>query len=240
MNDKRRACWAVVPAAGIGSRMGSEVPKQYLQVAGATLLEHSIRALLACNEIVAVVVALNPRDERAGELQLLQDPRIRCVEGGAERSDSVLAGLDGLEACAATDDWVLVHDAARPCLRSVDVQCLIGQVRAEGVGGILAQPITDTVKQAGTDGRVARTLDRSLMWRAQTPQMFRLGELREALLDATRQGLPVTDEASAMELANYPVQLVPGSPANLKVTQPADLQLAGWYLAQQAGGEHSE
>ena len=235
MNDKRQACWAVVPAAGIGSRMGSEVPKQYLQVAGATLLEHSLRALLACDDIVAVAVALNPRDERAGSLPLLQDPRILCVEGGAERSDSVMAGLDGLETRAATDDWVLVHDAARPCLPGADLQGLIEQVCSEGVGGILAQPITDTVKQAGAEGRVARTLDRSLLWRAQTPQMFRLDELREALLDASRQGLAVTDEASAMELAGYPVQLVPGSPSNLKVTLPADLKLAGWYLDQQAG-----
>lgn len=223
-------CWAVLPAAGIGSRMGGELPKQYLEVAGATLFEHSLHALLACEQLGAVVVALHPDDTRAGGLAILEQQRVQTVVGGAQRSDSVLAGLQALTAQAAATDWVLVHDAARPCLQPADIAMLIARVTASGTGGILAEPIVDTVKQATQDGLVDCTLDRSTLWRAQTPQMFRLGELQRALAHALEQGLPVTDEASAMEMAGYPVQLVAGSSSNLKVTVPRDLQLAAWYL----------
>lgn len=223
-------CWAVLPAAGIGTRMGAEVPKQYLQVAGATLLEHSLHALLGCEHIVGVVVALHPQDRRADQLSVLQDSRIQTVAGGEQRSDSVLAGLDALSVRAAEHDWVLVHDAARPCLQSADIERLIEAVIARDTGGILAEPIVDTVKQASADALVARTLDRTTLWRAQTPQMFRLAELHRALCQAMEQGLAVTDESSAMELAGYPVQLVVGPAGNFKVTLPDDLPLAHWYL----------
>ena len=234
MKQNPGRCWAVLPAAGIGARMGGELPKQYLQVAGATVLEHSMHALLACERLAAVVVALHPDDDRAGELPVFTDPRVQRICGGAERSDSVRAGLAALAARAEPDDWVLVHDAARPCLQAQDIARLIDQVTASGTGGILAEAIVDTVKQAGPDALILRTLDRSTLWRAQTPQMFRLGELQAALERAGQQGLPVTDEASAMELAGYPVQLVPGPARNLKVTRPADLRLAAWYLSGQA------
>jgi len=215
--------------------MGGELPKQYLEVAGATLLEHSLRALLACQQITAVVVALHPEDSRAAELRVLDDPRVQRVTGGAQRSDSVVAGLEALASRAAPDDWVLIHDAARPCLQVEDSRRLISQVIDSGTGGILAEPVVDTVKMAGPDGLVARTLDRTRLWRAQTPQMFRLDELRRALTEARQRGQPVTDEASAMEMAGYPVQLVAGAPSNLKVTVPGDLPLAAWYLQAQAG-----
>lgn len=230
-------CWAVLPAAGTGSRMGGELPKQYLQVAGATLLEHSLSALLGCAQIAGVVVALHPQDSHAALLPLLQDPRVTTVAGAAQRSGSVLAGLDALSARAAPQDWVLVHDAARPCLHAADIARLIELVRAANTGGILAEPIVDTVKQASADARVLRTLDRATLWRAQTPQMFRLDELRLALRRAQALELTVTDEASAMELAGYPVQLIAGPPGNLKVTVPADLPLAAWYL--QSGSGHA-
>ena len=226
------ACWAVLPAAGIGSRMGGELPKQYREVAGATIFEHSLRALLKCRQITAVVVALHAQDCHAAALAILADSRVQTVVGGMQRSDSVQAGLQALSKQAAPDDWVLVHDAARPCLPAQDTQRLITQVIASGTGGILAEPVVDTVKQAGADGLVAATLDRSSLWRAQTPQMFRLGELRRALDQAMQQGLEITDEASAMEMAGYPVQLVVGSSRNLKVTVPADLELAAWYLQE--------
>jgi 2-C-methyl-D-erythritol 4-phosphate cytidylyltransferase len=158
------------------------------------------------------------------------------VAGGAERCDSVLAGLDALTGQTPERGWVLVHDAARPCVLTADIARLIGEVSAREVGGILAEPIVDTVKQAGEDGLVSRTLDRSRLWRAQTPQMFRLGLLREALLQAAREGLALTDEASAMEAAGHPVQLVAGSSSNLKVTVPEDLALARFYLQQTTGG----
>lgn len=229
-------CWAVLPAAGTGTRMGAELPKQYLQVAGATLLEHSLRALLGCGHIDGIVVALHPQDSRAGQLAVFQDPRIHTVAGGEQRSSSVLAGLDALSVRAAPHDWVLVHDAARPCLQSRDIEGLIEAVIDRDTGGILAEPIVDTVKQASADALVVRTLDRSTLWRAQTPQMFRLDELRSALHQAQEQGLVVTDEASAMELAGYPVQLIVGPAGNLKVTVPEDLPLAAWYLQTTVGG----
>ena len=224
-------CVAVLPAAGSGVRMGGELPKQYLELAGAPLLEHSLQALLRCESVAAVAVVLHPDDRRADALPAMADPRVRRAAGGAARSDSVLAGLHTLAREFPVEEWVLVHDAARPCLQLADLQRLIAEVLAGGVGGILAEPIVDTVKLAGDDGRVVRTLDRSRLWRAQTPQMFRLGELRDALVTATSRGLAVTDEASAMEMAGHPVCLVAGSPANLKVTVPGDLELAAWYLA---------
>ena len=230
-------CWAVLPSAGIGSRMGAELPKHYMEVAGATLFEHSLRALLACEQFTAVVVALHPDDTRAASLSIVEDSRVQTVAGGAQRSDSVLAGLDALASRAEPDDWVLVHDAARPCLQLQDCARLIAAVTGSGTGGILAEPIVDTVKQAGEDSLVVATLDRNTLWRAQTPQMFRYGELRRALGRALARGLAVTDEASAMEMAGYPVQLVVGSPGNLKVTMPRDLPLAAWYLQARARGE---
>ncbi len=233
MTGPATRCWAVVPAAGVGARMGAPVPKQYLTVAGATVLEHSLRALLACDRIVGLVVALGPGDERGRGLPALGDPRVQVVTGGEQRSDSVLAGLESLARCAEPGDWVLVHDAARPCLETADVERLIERVTATGTGGLLAEPIADTVKQAGPDGLVLRTLDRSTLWRAQTPQAFRLDLLREALAGATRRELVITDEASAMELAGHPVQLVPGPASNLKITLPGDLELAAFYLARQ-------
>lgn len=227
-------CHAILPAAGIGSRMGSETPKQYLLINGVTLLEHSLLALLSCDAITSVTVALHSEDAYAGEIQLLQDPRVTTTTGGAERADSVLAALDDLGARAAADDWVLVHDAARPCLAVADIQRLIAAVISSGQGGILAERVVDTVKRATPQGTVEATLDRSCLWRAQTPQMFRLAQLRDALQRALQQGLAITDEASAMEITGQPVQLVPGASSNLKVTVPQDLALAAWYLSQQS------
>jgi 2-C-methyl-D-erythritol 4-phosphate cytidylyltransferase len=230
MTGSQERCWAVVPAAGIGTRMDSGLPKQYLEIAGVTIVEHSVKALLASQRVHGVVVALHADDSRASELPVFKDKRVQCVSGGAQRSDSVLAALAALLVQGELDDWVLVHDAARPCLQLADLRRLIDRVCASDIGGILAEPMVDTVKQAGDDDRVLRTLDRRRLWRAQTPQMFRLGPLYAALEGAKKQGLSITDEASAMELAGHPVQLIMGSPRNLKVTLPADLELAAWYL----------
>jgi 2-C-methyl-D-erythritol 4-phosphate cytidylyltransferase len=217
--------------------MGAETPKQYLEVAGSTLIEHSLRALLRCPQVAGVVVALHADDNVAATLPVFGESRVRTVTGAAHRSGSVLAGLDDLASRADVRDWVLVHDAARPCLWQEDLERLLAAVLRNGTGGILAEPIRDTVKQSGAeDGRV-HTLDRSQLWRAQTPQMFRIGELRRALREAGEQGREVTDEASAMELAGFPVQLVAGSASNLKVTVPEDLALAGWYLSRARGAE---
>jgi 2-C-methyl-D-erythritol 4-phosphate cytidylyltransferase len=227
--------FAVVPAAGLGRRMGGECPKQYLSLGGLPLLHHSVRALLEQARIERVAVALHLADDRAGELPILEDSRILRVTGGTERADSVLAGLQALAEVARDEDWVLVHDAARPCLPQADIERLIERVLARGEGGILALPVVDTLKESDDRGHVRTTVDRERFWRAQTPQMFRLGELREALSRALAAGAPVTDEASAMEGAGYPVQLVEGSATNLKVTVPEDLALAAYYLAAARG-----
>lgn len=228
-------CWAVLPAAGIGRRMGSELPKQYFEVAGATILEHSLRAVLRDERVSGVVVALHAQDRWATTIPLMSDLRVRSVRGAQQRSGSVLAALHDLALVAQARDWVLVHDAARPCLGEADLATLIDRVVDSGTGGILAERIVDTVKQSSADDRVQGTLDRSRLWRAQTPQMFRFDELREALVGALEAGHEITDEASAMERAGHPVQLVEATGGNLKVTIPSDLSLAAWYLAQRQG-----
>jgi len=222
--------WAIVPAAGSGRRMAAEVPKQYLNVAGLPILEHTLRLLLSCPDIRGLVVVLDPSDRRADSLESLSDPRVGRASGGAERADSVLSGLKVLEAEAGWDDWVLVHDAARPCLPLADLKRLIDYVEQHQVGAILAQPSVDTMKRVNGKGRVAKTLDRNKIWRAQTPQMFRLRDLHDALSACLAAGLEITDEANAMELQGHKVQVVEGPACNIKVTVPEDLALAALYL----------
>lgn len=226
------AIWAVVPAAGSGSRLAADRPKQYLQLRGKPLLDWSLAALLASDRLQACVVALAEREIAAANFSLRDDPRVRLCIGGASRAESVAAGLAAID--GEDDDWVLVHDAARPCLPLADLETLIDSCLASGLGALLAQPVAETLKRAAAvehgKRRVLATVDRADIWRAQTPQMFPLGALREALAEALAAGYPVTDEASAMERAGHPVHLVEGSAANLKVTYPADLALAEFWL----------
>lgn len=222
--------WAVVPAAGLGRRMAAEVPKQYLQISGVTLLEHTLRALLDCAELRGLIVALDPGDRRADNVALLSDPRVMTAAGGFDRAESVRSGLAVLETLAEPDDWVLVHDAARPCLPLNNLMGFIKTITDSGVGGLLAQPCTDTLKVVNEDGVVASTLDRTTIWRAQTPQMFRLGILCAALDQARVEGVKVTDEASAVEASGHPVQVLEGPASNIKVTVPDDLELVKFHL----------
>lgn len=222
--------WAVVPAAGLGRRMAAEVPKQYLQISGVTLLEHTLRALLDCAELRGLIVALDPGDRRADNVGLLSDPRVMTAAGGFDRAESVRSGLAVLETLAEPDDWVLVHDAARPCLPLNSLMGFIKTITDSGVGGLLAQPCTDTLKVVNEDGVVASTLDRTTIWRAQTPQMFRLGILCAALDQARVEGVKVTDEASAVEASGHPVQVLEGPASNIKVTVPDDLELVKFHL----------
>jgi 2-C-methyl-D-erythritol 4-phosphate cytidylyltransferase len=215
--------WAVVPAAGAGRRMESDVPKQYLQVAGQAVLQHTIERMLRWGFLQQIVVALDPEDSVWPTLPVASESAVAAIAGGSERCDSVLAGLELLSQQAAADDWVWVHDACRPCVALADVQRLRVAVAADAVGGLLAVPVAETVKRAGTDGRVAETLDRRNLWLAQTPQLFRFGALHAALLAARQAGHTVTDEASAMELAGLRALLVKGDPANIKLTRPEDL-----------------
>lgn len=231
------ALWAVLPAAGSGSRFGGERPKQFLHLGERSVLEWSVLALLKAVTIEGMTIAVPPDTnnslERSGLLGgALSDRRVAFCSGGTTRAASVAAGLAALQADAA--DWVLVHDAARPCVPRSDIRRLVEKVRGDGVGGILAVPVTDTLKRADTEGRVEKTMDRSSLWRALTPQMFRVGELTQALEQGVAAGREITDEASAMEAAGYPVQLVPGSAANIKITYTDDLPLAEFWMRQEA------
>ena len=224
--------WAVVPAAGVGKRMGSTVPKQYLEVRGKTVLEHTLERILSVPKIATIAVALGEEDGYWNDLPISRDPRILRAAGGRERSDSVYSALKSLEDLAAPDDWVLVHDAARLCLTAADVLKLIETLQHDPVGGILAVPVSDTLKTV-EQGLIIGTPDRSSTWRALTPQMFRYGLLKTALEEAAERGNAVTDEASAIELRGYQPRIVEGRPDNIKITRPEDLPLAAFYLENQ-------
>jgi 2-C-methyl-D-erythritol 4-phosphate cytidylyltransferase len=223
--------WALVPAAGAGMRMGSAVPKQYLQLGSQTVLEHTLDRLLECERIAGVVLVLAPADEYWPALQERYAGRqVDTVAGGAERCHSVLNGLDHLAARAAADDWVLVHDAARPCVRAADIARLIDVLGSAGQGGLLGVPVADTMKRVDAELLVTGTVERAGMWHALTPQMFRIGALRAALQQAIRRHCLVTDEASAMELSGHRPRMVEGHRDNIKITLPEDLALAAFYL----------
>ena len=223
--------WAVVPAAGSGSRMRSERPKQYLPLAGRPVLQWSLEALLALPALTAVMVVVAAADSHWSELAIAGDSRVRSCTGGDQRVDSVLAGLRALAAEAAADDWVLVHDAARPCLRQEDLERLIRELSEDTVGGLLAVPVAETIKRSDEQGQVLATVPREQLWLAQTPQMFRFERLLQALEQATADGLVVTDEAAALEHCGARPRLVVGSPSNIKITRPEDLPVAASYLA---------
>ena len=222
--------WAVVPAAGTGRRVGGDTPKQYREVAGAPLMEHTLRALLQSRDIGGVVVAMDSADPRADSIASLSDERVQTTPGGVTRSHSVLAGLDALEDQVAEGDWALVHDAARPCLTVDALAALIDRARVLGEGVILAEPVADTLKQVNAQGEIEKTVDRSILWRAQTPQLFPLQQLRDALRLCIEQGISVTDEAMAMERAGHRVHVIEGASSNIKVTVEADLVFADVFL----------
>lgn len=228
--------WAVVPAAGGGTRMGGGRPKQYLPLRGRTLIEWSLAPFLQAEWIDGIVVVLPRSDNEFAQLPIARHPRIVTTTGGAARAESVLAGLGAVAERTAPfrEVYVLVHDAARPCVQAGDIDRLCEEADDEH-GGILALPVTDTLKRANKQSRIAETVDRALYWRAQTPQMFRLQALRQALQDCAERGLDVTDEAGAMECAGYKPRLVRGRESNIKVTYPEDLLLAEFWLQQQAG-----
>lgn len=222
-------CYVLIPAAGGGSRMGAEYPKQYLPLAGKPLIWYALKTLAGVPDIEQIFVVLAPDDahwdgcdwnEFSGRLTVL-----RC--GGATRAESVTNGLRAMRERVGANDWVLVHDAARCCLTIAHVEKLIAEIGADPVGGLLAVPVADTLKRAQDGQRVAATVAREGLWQAQTPQMFRHG----MLLDALEYAPAVTDEASAIEALGLRPKLVAADATNLKVTWPLDLQLAGWILA---------
>jgi 2-C-methyl-D-erythritol 4-phosphate cytidylyltransferase len=221
----------VIPAAGVGRRMGTEIPKQYLPLAGRTVIEHTVERLLLHPGIDGLYIALAEQDAWWEDTEYAGHPDLVRVPGGTERVHSVLNALRALEGRAAPDDWVLVHDAARPCVRREDISRLIERVeQGGGIGGLLGRPVHDTMKRTDSQGRIDETVARERLWHAFTPQMFRLRLLREAIEGALAAGVTVTDEASAVEWAGHAPLMIEGHPGNIKITRPGDLELAAFYL----------
>lgn len=230
MNGKAPRYWAVIPAAGGGSRMGQNRPKQYLPLRGRAMIEWSLAPFLDSGWIDGVVLVLAKSDVDYARLPVARHPKIVITAGGSARAESVLSGLETVaERTRGFEEvYVLVHDAARPCVDWSDLERLRDE-SDDKHGGLLAVPVTDTLKK-GKQGKVSSTLDRALIWRAQTPQLFRLDLLRTALQECEERNLQVTDEASAMERAGYKPRLIRGRESNLKVTYPEDLLLADFWL----------
>lgn len=259
---KNTRYWCIVPAAGVGRRMGGDIPKQYLPLGNSTVIQQTLAKLIQVKQFESIVVCLSTNDQwwRTLDYPLQipddQQPKVEKAPGGKERSDSVLNGLKYLADRANDDDWVLVHDVARPCIRVSDIRKLMNEVSGYEVGGLLAAPVRDTMKRAvkreqnGPDGvshdvrvdnsngnqvavvEVQETVCRENLWHALTPQMFRYGDLMQAMSEALAKGYPVTDEASAIELQGKHPMLVEGHSDNIKVTRPEDLALAELFLTQ--------
>ena len=218
--------WAVVPAAGIGRRFGSDRPKQYVALGARSVIAHVVGKLAAVHGVAGIVAAVSPADPWWEAAAAAFDTRVVRVDGGAERRDSVANALEYLNGIAAADQLVMVHDAVRPCVTVADIERVVAAARRHPDGAILGAPVGDTLKRAGPEGSIAGTVDRNRLWRAFTPQVFPLGRLRCALRRACAAGFMVTDEAQAMEHSGARPLLVNGSPGNVKITRPEDLALA--------------
>lgn len=225
--------WSILPAAGKGTRMGVDRPKQYLTLINKTVIEHTLERLLSVPQIEKVVVALSPADDEFQRLSIAKHPRILITTGGKERCHSVLNGLNAIADQAHANDWVLVHDAARPCVRKTDIEKLMQQLQDNNVGGILGYPVRDTMKRTNRENTITDTVDRDGLWHALTPQMFRYALLKDALDSAISSAKLVTDEASAIELSGAHPVMVEGAQDNIKITRPDDLRLAELFLHEQ-------
>ncbi|MGC9422708.1 MULTISPECIES: 2-C-methyl-D-erythritol 4-phosphate cytidylyltransferase [unclassified Vibrio] len=220
---------AIVPAAGVGKRMQAACPKQYLRLGEQTVLEHTVAALFAHPKVDKVVIAISADDPYFDSLPLAHHPKVICVHGGKERADSVLNALR-LVSQAKLSHWVMVHDAARPCITQSDITRLIAGATEHSVGAILASPVRDTMKRGDAGNRIVHTVEREALWHALTPQMFPVERLLTALEKALAEQATVTDEASALEWVGLKPALVCGRADNIKITQPEDLALAEFYL----------
>lgn len=243
--------WVIVPAAGAGRRMASSLPKQYMLLAGQSMLQRTVSAVLDMPDVDGVIVALADDDDQWKSIPISVDPRVHSCIGGETRALSVVSGLRYLQGLMADNTWVLVHDAARPLVALSDVRRLLSAVYSSGsVGGLLATAVSDTLKKADDYNAVEQTVSRKDLWQAQTPQLFRSGQLLSALLSALSASeqsasesgstndnavQTITDEASAMEMAGYTPLLVEALQPNLKVTRPADMKIAEALLALSGG-----
>jgi 2-C-methyl-D-erythritol 4-phosphate cytidylyltransferase len=233
---------ALLPAAGQSLRFGGIISKQYAQLLGKPVIAHSIAVLQQHPQVTAVTVVISADDGCYDELVRPIFPGVQTIRGGDSRAQSVINGLKYIAANDPDAEWVLVHDAARPCLGADALQRLIDHVlgacpQNAGYGAILAMPVSDTLKQASKDGQVIATIDRSMLWAAQTPQLFPVKDLLECLSAALQSGPPPTDEAQAMERNGHPVQLVQGSVDNIKITRSEDLVIAEAILLRRQGSQ---
>ncbi len=233
------AIWAIVPAAGIGKRMLSDIPKQYLSLNNRPVIEHTINALLENENISGLVIALQSDDDYWQQITLHSQKPVLTTNGGKERADSVLNAINELfnyPKFNADTDWVMVHDAVRPCLRQQDINKLVLEIGQDKSGGLLALPVRDTMKRQSdvtSTARVEKTICRENLWQALTPQYFPATSLKNALQQALQDNISITDESSAMEAAGFSPRLVQGHEDNIKITRPDDLRLAGVYLQSQ-------
>lgn len=229
-HQEKKKIWALVPAAGVGARMAADKPKQYISINGRTILEHTLSVLLAAEGIAGIQLCLSPEDAYWPDIALNHPRLFPVVDGGATRANSVLAGLQALSKQAKPDDWVLVHDAARPCLTEGLLNKLIDSLFEHRVGGILAVPVADTIKQV-EDLEITKTVNRNKLWAAQTPQMFRFDLLKNCLEKALEQDVKITDEASCIEAAGFTPMIVPSVRSNIKVTYPEDMDWVSYFLS---------
>ena len=226
--------WAVVPAAGQGRRVGGAVPKQYLEIAGIPVLAHSLNRLAAVQQIDAIFVGISETDRHWQKLPLPPGMEVACYTGGQSRAETVWLGLQALQECASADDWVLVHDAARPCVQVKDIDALISAVVPSFEGGLLAVPVTDTIKVATQDSTTKQTMDRRMLWRAQTPQLFRFSVLYTALQAVVHDLESISDESAAVEKLGLKPLIVQSDERNIKITNSKDLQLAEFFLGKKS------
>ena len=222
--------WVVIPAAGEGLRMGVDKPKQYISINNKTIIEHTIDCFIYREEIEKIIVAISKEDEFWSTLEISDHDKIMTVSGGKERYQSVLNSLKMLSSEAEDDDWVMVHDAARPCLNQSAIDRLIIQLKGHDIGGILAMPCRDTMKRSNDTGEIDETVERQSLWHAQTPQMFKYGKLLLAIQDALKNKAVVTDEAMAVERLGFKPMLVLGHQENIKLTYKDDLESLKAYL----------
>lgn len=231
--DNKPKVWALIPAAGIGSRMKSGIPKQYLHVDGKMILEHTIEQFLSHPDIYKIMLVIHPEDRHWDELNLSNNPKIKIAIGGDERANSVLNGLKEIQQSqseAHTDDWIMVHDAARPCLSKQNIDDLLQAQASSPDGAILAIPAIDTVKVTNSAQAIDKTIPRESIWLAQTPQFFPLHLLTDSIEKSLQDNRVITDEASALENQGLHPSLVIGSRKNIKITTPEDLILASIFL----------
>ncbi|MAS84166.1 MAG: 2-C-methyl-D-erythritol 4-phosphate cytidylyltransferase [Legionellales bacterium] len=226
--------WVVIPAAGIGKRMGVDIPKQYITVCDKAIIEHTVEKFTSRNDLQGILVALSNSDQHWSTLELSENNKITTVTGGEERYKSVYNALCSLKNKAGDDDWILVHDAVRPCITTSEIDQFIADLdHLNGIGGILALPCFETMKKANTNHEIEETIDRKFIWHAQTPQMFRYKKLFLAIEKIMNENIFITDEAMAMELAGYKPVLIQGTHSNIKITDQNDLKYLESFLRQE-------